>query len=63
MLPRLVILCPSEPGHNTIEDVGDEAEEDELAVVVCEMITTDGKEGCDVLLEELDLDVVGGDDV
>jgi len=63
LLPRLVILCPSELGHNTIEDVGEKAEEDELAVVVCEMITTDGKEGCDVLLEELDLDVVGGDDV
>ena len=35
--------------------------EDELAVVLCEMITTEGKEeegGCDVLVEELDLDVV-----
>ena len=61
MLPRLVKLCPSEPGHSTIEDVADEAVEDELAVVLCEMITTEGKEeegGCDVLVEELDLDVV-----
>lgn len=44
-----------------MEDVDDEAVEDELAVVVCGMITLDGREeegGCDVLVEELDLDVV-----
>jgi hypothetical protein len=52
------------PGHSRGEDVGDEVAEDEPVVVLCELITIDGR-GCDVTdvrNEVLDVDVATEDD-
>jgi hypothetical protein len=64
LLPRFDKLCPFVPGHSRGEDVDDEVVVDELVVVLCELITIDGR-GCDVTdvsVEVLDLDVATEDD-
>jgi hypothetical protein len=66
LLPRFDKLCPSVPGHSDGEDVDDEVVEDVLVVVLCELMTIDGREedgGCDVRVEVLDLDVTTEDDI
>jgi hypothetical protein len=65
LLPRFVKLCPSVPGHSEGEDVDDEVMEAELIVVLCGLITIDGREedeDCDVRVDVLDLDVTTEDD-
>jgi hypothetical protein len=66
LLPRFDRLWPSVPGQSGAETVDDEVVEDELVVVLCEMITIDGREGsedCDVTIEVLGLDVVTDDNI
>jgi hypothetical protein len=64
LLPRFDKLCPSVLGHSAGEEVGDEVVKDELVVVLCELMTIDGR-GCDVTdvrIGVLDLDVATEDD-
>jgi hypothetical protein len=65
LLPRFDRLWPSVPGQSGAGTVDDEIVGDELVVVLCEIMTIDGREGsedCDVIIEVLGLDVVTEDD-